>query len=252
MNYLQSEKIKELEIKADEIRKLMSGFLLEKNEDYSNASLEAINLFTLLYFHVLKHDPKNPEWKERDRIILSNNYISPALYATMAHAGYLTGEELKNLYEAELRSQDYYQRRKFLPGIEINSGSHGFGLSQAVGMTIADKIDRDYRKSSDKFFYCFLDNQELQEEQNWEAVKIAGKEKLNNLITVLHRNSLQKSNFLEDAILFRNFVDKFEALNWHVLNANSSNFDDMDNVIWQAQSVFAKPTVIVMQNNGGL
>lgn len=250
MNYLQSEKIKELEIKAAEIRNLMSSNFFGEDEDCSKISLEAINLFTLLYFHVLKHDPKNPEWKERDRVILSDNHISPALYATLAHAGYLPVEELKNLYDAELNSQDYHQCRKFLPGIEINSDSHGFGLSQAVGMTLADKMDRDYRGLSDKFFYCFLDNQELQEEQNWEAIKIAGKEKLNNLITVLHRNNLQKNSFLEDAILLRNFTDKFETLNWHVLKANSCDFDDMDNVIWQAQSVFAKPTVIIMQNNG--
>lgn len=246
MNYLHSDKIKVLENKSNEIRKLMTSSFFDLERKRPVSSLEAINIFTLLYFHVLKHNPKDPEWEERDRLILSNRHIYPALYATMAHAGYFSVEELNTLHKSELFSQGY-PTRAFLPGVDTNFGMRG-SLSQAVGMTLADKIDSG--RSSDKFFYCFLDSKELQEGQNWEAIKMAGKQNLHNLITILNKNNFEEDSFIEDTMLLKASVSRLETLNWHVLNANSNDFDDMDDVIWQAQAVFAKPTIIVMHNGG--
>ena len=242
MNYLHSDKIKELKIKSDEIRKLMSDNF-EVGRECPIDLLKAVDLLTLLYFHILKHDPKDPEWKERDRLIFSNRDIYPALYATMAHAGYFSIEELKTPPKFRSRPQDH-PPRAFLSGIE-NFGLLGSGLFQAVGMALADRMDHGH--SSDKFFYSLLNNKELQEAQNWEAIHLAGKGRLHNLIAIIDGDNIQTEGSKGNTIPLESITDKFEEFNWHILNANSHDFDDMDNAIGQAQAVFAKPTVIIAQ-----
>ena len=244
MNYLHSDKIKELEIKSGEIRKLMSDSFFEVGRECPSDSLRAVDFLTLLYFHILKHDPKDPEWKERDRLIFSSSHIYPALYATMAHAGYFSIEELKILPKFGSRPQDY-PSRALLSGIEINSGLPGSGLFQTVGMALADRMD--YGRSSDKFFYFLLGDKELQEVQNWEAVHLAGKGQLHNLIAIIDGDNIQTDSSKGNMIPLELVTDKFEEFNWHVLNADSYDFDDMDNAIGQAQAVFAKPTVVIVQ-----
>lgn len=242
MNYLHSDKIKELEIKAGEIRRSIIESLVEAGSGHTAGSLGMTDILTLLYFHTLKHDPKDPDWEERDRLILSNGHICPVLYATMAHAGYFSIDELKTLRKFGSRLQGH-PHREFLPGIETSSGPLGSGLSQAVGMTLADRIDRG--RSSNKFFYCLLGDGELDEGQIWEAAMLAGKERLHNLIAIIDRNNIQIDGFTEDIMPLEPLADKFEAFNWHVINANGHDFDDIDDAIGQAQAVFAKPTVII-------
>ena len=243
MNYLHSDKIKELEIKSDEIRKLMSDSLFEVGRECPTGLLGEVDLLTLLYFHVLKHDPKNPNWLERDHLIFSNNHIY-AFYAILAHAGCFSIEELETIYKF-MSHRRRYPLRIFSPDIETNFVSLESGLSQAVGMTLADRMDHGH--SSDKLFYCLLDNKELQKRRNWEAMHLAGKGQLHNLIAIIDGNNIQTDGFKENTTPLESVTDKFEEFNWHVLNANSHDFDDMDNAIGQAQAVFAKPTVIIAQ-----
>ena len=234
MNYLHSDKIKELENRSNEIRKSIIEDILENGSEHTSKHLRMVDVLTLLYFHILKHDPKDPNKKDRDRLIFSNRDIYPALYATLFHAGYFPTEKLKIFRETACR--------EFLPNIETGSDLLG-SLSQAVGMTLADRMDRGC--SSNKFFYCLLNDRELQETQNWEAIHLAGKERLHKLIVIVEKNNVQ--NDLGNIIQPESFVDRFEEFNWHVLNANGHDFDDMDDVIGQGQAVFAKPTVIMTQ-----
>ncbi|MBU0722622.1 transketolase [Patescibacteria group bacterium] len=242
MSYLHSDKIKILETKASEIRQAIIDSVLNAESGHIAGALGMTDVFVLLYFHTLKHNPKDPLWEERDRLILSNGHICPALYTTMAYAGYFPIEELKTLRKFGSRLQGH-PHREFLPGIETSSGPLGSGLSQAVGMTLADRIDRG--RSSNRFFYCLVGDGELQEGQNWEAIQMAGKERLHNLIVIVDRNNIQIDGFTEDVMPLEPLQDKFEAFNWHVINASGHDFDDLDDAIIQAQAVFAKPTVII-------
>ena len=241
MNYLHSDKIRELESKSDEIRKSISEDILEDNSEYTSKYLRMVDVLTLLYFHILKYNPKDKNQKDHDRLIFSNRDIYPALYATLSHAGYFPTEELKTLREFDTCLQDT-AIRALLPNIETSPDSQG-SLSQAVGMVLADKINRG--GSSNKFFYYLWDDKELQEAQNWEAVALAGKKQLHNLIAFIDKNDNQIGNFMKEEIPFESLVNKFEAANWHVLSADKHDFDDLDNVIGQGQAVFAKPTVII-------
>ncbi|MCK5027516.1 MAG: transketolase [Candidatus Pacebacteria bacterium] len=240
--YLHNEKIKELEKKANEIRKLTIESLIEAGSGHTAGSLGMADIFTLLYFHILKHDPKKPDWIKRDRLVLSNGHICPVLYATMAVAGYFPKKELKTLRKFGSRLQGH-PHREFLPGIETSSGPLGSGLSQALGMALVDRLDSG--RSSSRFFYCIMGDGELNEGQVWEAVMMAGKEKLHNLIAIVDRNNIQIDGFTEDVMPLEPLRAKFEAFNWHVVEASGHDFDDLDDAIGQAQAVFAKPTVVI-------
>src|SRR6266576_2703479 len=133
--------------------------LLEAGSGHTAGPLDMADIFTALYFHILKHDPKNPTWEERDRLVLSNGHICPVLYATMAHAGYFPIEELKTLRKFGTRMQGH-PHRDWLPALETSSGPLASGLSQAVGMAIADRMD--HGRSSNKYFYCLMSDGELE------------------------------------------------------------------------------------------
>ena len=242
MQYLHADKIKDLEEKANLIRQSIIDSLIEAGSGHTAGSLGMADVFTLLYFHTLKHDPKNPDWNERDRLILSNGHICPALYATMAHAGYFPVEELQTLRKFGSRLQGH-PHREYLPGIETSSGPLGSGLSQALGMALAERIDNG--RMSDKFFYCLMGDGELNEGQVWEAAMMAGKEKLHNLILIIDRNNIQIDGYTEDVMPLEPLREKFESFGWHVTEANGHDFDDLDDCIGQAKAVFAKPTVLI-------
>ena len=148
---LTDNKIKELELKANDIRQSIITMLLEAGSGHTAGPLDMADIFTYLYFHALKHNPKVPSWADRDRLVLSNGHICPVLYATMAHAGYFPVEELKTLRKFGSRLQGH-PHRDFLPALETSSGPLGSGLSQAVGMALADRIDNG--RTSSKQFYC--------------------------------------------------------------------------------------------------
>lgn len=240
--FLSDDKIKVLEKKALDIRRSIIDMLVLAGSGHTAGPLGMADIFTLLYFHILKHDPENPDWVERDRLVLSNGHICPVLYATMAHAGYFPLDELSTLRKFGSRLQGH-PHREWLPGIETSSGPLGSGLSQAVGMALATKID--FGRSANKHIYCLMSDGELECGQTWEAAMLAGKEQLHNLIAIIDRNNIQIDGYTEDIMPLEPLADKFRAWNWQVIEADGHNFEAMNDAINEAKSIFGKPAVII-------
>jgi len=231
----------ELEEKANDIRESIIEMLLAAGSGHTAGPLGMADVFTVLYFHTLRHDPKNPAWEDRDRLVLSNGHICPVLYATMAHAGYFPIEELKTLRKFGSRLQGH-PHREFLPALETSSGPLGEGLSQAVGMAIADRMDR---ASSSRRIYCLMSDGELEEGQTWEAAMLAGKHALHNLVGLIDRNNIQIDGFTEKVMPLEPLADKWRAWNWHVLEIDGHNIEAIADAFEAAKSIFEKPTVII-------
>ena len=240
--------IRELEIQANEIRQSIISMLLEAGSGHTAGPLGMADIFTALYFQLLRHNPVDPSWSDRDRLILSNGHINPVLYATMAHAGYFPVEELKTLRKFGSRLQGH-PHREFLPMLENSSGPLGSGLSQAVGMAIADRMD--FGIASSKFFYCLMSDGELGEGNSWEALMLAGKEKLRNLIAIVDRNNIQIDGYTEDILPLEPLMDKWEAFNWHVQEIDGHNIEQFISAVNQAKAVFEKPSVIIARTIPG-
>lgn len=239
--HLSKEKIKELEVKALEIRKNIIEMLVEAGSGHTAGALGMTDIFTLFYFHILRHDPKNLLWPERDRLVLSNGHICPVLYATMAHAGYFPIEELKTLRKFGARLQGH-PHREYLPYVETSSGPLGEGLSQSVGMALADKIDH---KDEDRFIYCFMSDGELDEGNTWEGIMLAGKYKLNNLIAIIDRNNIQIDGKTDDVMPLEPLVKKWEAFGWKVFETDGHDFKKINEVVEKAQREGDMPSVII-------
>lgn len=242
MSTLSDTRVKSLEKKANDIRQSIIEMLVEAGSGHTAGPLGMADIFTALFFHSLKHDSKNPSWKDRDRLVLSNGHICPVLYATMAHAGYFPLQELMTLRKFGSRLQGH-PHREFLPMLETSSGPLGEGLGQIVGMSLADRIDNG--RSSDTFFYCLLGDGELDEGSNWEAAMLAGKEKLHNITAIVDRNNIQIDGFTEDIMPLESLRNKWDAFGWHVLEIDGHDFGEIVSAIDQAKSVYEKPTVII-------
>lgn len=242
MEHLSDQQIRELELRANDVRQTIIEMLIEAGSGHTAGPLGMADIFTLLYFHALRHDPKNPEWEERDRLVLSNGHIAPVLYATMAHVGYFGVEECKTLRKFGSRLQGH-PHREWLPGLETSSGPLGSGLSQAVGMALADRIDRG--RQSNRFYYCLMGDGETNEGQVWEAAMQAGKEKLHNLIGIIDRNNIQIDGFTEDIMPLENFRDKWESFGWHVQEIDGHSMEAINDAINEAKAVFNKPSMII-------
>ncbi|MEK7607844.1 MAG: transketolase [Patescibacteria group bacterium] len=239
---LTQSKIKELEIKANDIRRSIIEMLLEAGSGHTAGSLGMADVFTTLYFHTLKHDPKKPRWPERDRLVLSNGHIAPVLYATMAHAGYFPVDELKTLRKFGTRLQGH-PHREYLPMLETSSGPLGAGLSQAVGMALADRIDNG--KQTQKRIYCLTSDGEHDEGNTWEAIMLAGKEKLNNLVCVVDRNNIQIDGYTENIMPLEPLANKYITFNWHVIEIDGNSIAEIVLAFDEAKTIFEKPTVII-------
>ena len=241
MSDLSDEKRIKLEETANDIRESIIEMLLEAKSGHTAGALGMADVFTVLYFHTLNHDPKNPSWEGRDRLILSNGHICPVLYATMAYAGYFPKEELLTLRKFGSRLQGH-PHRDFLPMLETSSGPLGEGLSQAVGMALADKIDH---KDGERRIYCLMSDGELEEGQNWEAIMLGGKNKLNNLVALVDRNNIQIDGNTEDIMPLEPLADKWRAFNWHVIEIDGHNMEEIADAYNMAKTIFEKPTVII-------
>ncbi len=241
MYYLTDTEIKNLEQKANAIRQSIIEMLVAAGSGHTAGSLDMADVFALLYFHVLKHDPKNPDWEERDRLVLSAGHICPVLYATMAHAGYFPVDELLTLRKFGSRLQGH-PHRGTLPGIETSSGPLGSGLSQAVGMAIAERMDNPY---TSKFIYCITGDGELDEGQMWEAAMLAGKEGLHNLVVIVDRNGIQIDGYTKDVMPLESLRNKFESFNFHVQEVDGHNIRMVNDAIGKAQSIYGQPSVII-------
>ena len=241
MRHLHGTDIKRLELMANTVRQSIIEMLVAAGSGHTAGPLGMADIFTLLYFHVLEHDPKDPAWPDRDRLILSNGHICPVLYATLAHAGYFPVEELVTLRTLGTRLQGH-PHRETLPGIETSSGPLGSGLSQAVGMAIAERMDNPY---SAKYFYCLTGDGELNEGQIWEAALLAGKEKLHNLIVIVDRNGIQIDGYTKDVMPLESLRAKFESFNFDVQEVDGHNIRSVNDAIGKAQSVYSQPSVII-------
>lgn len=241
MRYLSGNDVYELEQKANEIRQSIIEMLAAAGSGHTAGPLGMADVMTLLYFHVLKHDPTRPDWEERDRVILSNGHICPGLYATLAHAGYFPVEELLTLRQLGSRLQGH-PHRTMLPGIETSSGPLGSGLSQAAGMALAERIDNPY---SAKYFYCLTGDGELNEGQIWEAAMLAGREQLHNLIVIVDRNGIQIDGYTKDVMPLEPLAEKFAAFNFDVQEVDGHNIRSVNDAIGKAQAVYAQPSIII-------
>jgi len=241
MKYLKDSDVRELEAKANEIRQSIIEMLMEAGSGHTAGPLGMADIFTLLYFEVMRHDPKNPEWEERDRLVLSNGHICPVLYATMAHAGYFSVEELLTLRKFGTRLQGH-PHRTALPGIETSSGPLGSGLSQAVGMTLAERMENPY---SSKYVYCITGDGELDEGQIWEAAMLAGKEKLHNLIVIVDRNGIQIDGYTKNVMPLEPLAEKFIDFGFDVQEVDGHNIRSVNDAIGKAQAVYSQPSLII-------
>jgi transketolase len=258
---LTDTQIKTLEEKALAIRASILEMLVSAGSGHTAGPLGMTDIFTALYFHIANHDPKNPDWPNRDRIILSNGHITPVRYATMAHAGYFPVEELLTLRKFGTRLQGHPERHA-LPGLENTSGPLGSGLSQAIGMALGLRMDggsplsfKERGLGGEVFpkphIYCLMSDGELNEGNSWEAIMFAGKEKLSNLTAIIDRNNIQIDGNTEDVMPLEPLADKWRAFNWYVIEIDGHNFQDIVDAVNLAKAVPEKPTVIIARTIPG-
>jgi transketolase len=236
---LAARDIQKLEEKANLIRQDIVKMLLEAGSGHSAGPLGMADVFTALYFHTLNPDPAKPDWSERDRLVLSNGHICPVLYASLAHAGYFPVAELMSLRKLGSRLQGH-PHRSALPGLETTSGPLGSGLSQAVGMALAGRMDKAKWQ-----VFCLMSDGEQDAGNTWEAVMLAGKERLHNLTGLIDRNNIQIDGFTEDIMPLENLRAKYEAFNWHVLEIDGHNMQEIIDAFAKARTIFEKPTLII-------
>lgn len=236
---ITAQEIHKLEERANLIRQDIIQMLLEAGSGHSAGPLGMADVFTALYFHILNHDPKNPNWEDRDRLILSNGHICPVRYAAMAHAGYFPISELQTLRKLGSRLQGHPHRTS-LPGLETTSGPLGSGLSQSCGLALAAKIDQKKWR-----VICLMSDGEQEEGNTWEAAMLAGKYKLNNLTALIDRNNIQIDGFTENIMPLEPLREKYEAFGWHVLEIDGHNIEEIIDAFSQAKAIFEKPTVII-------
>lgn len=239
MTHLTDEQARQLERQANEIRMSIIDMLEDAGSGHTAGPLDMTDIFTALYFHVLRHDPTHPDWEDRDRLFLSNGHIVPVRYATMAHAGYFPVEELKTLRKFGSRLQGHPERHA-LQGLESTSGPLGSGLSQAAGYAYAARMDgKKFR------IYCAISDGELQEGNSWEAIMFAGNNKLSNMTVVIDRNNIQINGMTERVMPLEPLADKWRAFNWHVLEINGHSMEAIIGAFEEAKAIAEKPTVII-------
>ncbi len=232
-------KIQKLEETAYELRQEVIRMLLEAGSGHSAGALGTADIFSALYFEILNIDPKDPKKADRDRFILSCGHICPIFYATLAYRGFFPKEELKTLRKINTRLQGHPQNL-ILPGVENTSGPLGQGLSQAVGMALAAKLDAaTYR------IYCLGSDGELNEGQTWEAAMFAGAKNVNNLTWFIDRNNIQIDGLTENVMRLEPLREKLEAFNWYVIEIDGHNIDEIINACNMAKAISERPTVII-------
>jgi len=239
MEPLTDALVHELSYKANQIRQTIIEMLVAAGSGHTAGPLGMADIFTALYFHVLNHDPKNPDWLERDRLILSNGHIVPVRYAAMAHAGYFPIEECLTLRKFGSRLQGHPDRLR-LPGLETTSGPLGSGLSQAAGMAYAARMD-----ASKVRIYCAMSDGEHDAGNTWEAIMFAGANRLSNLTAIIDRNNIQIDGYTESIMPLEPLREKYEAFNWHVLEVDGHNIPQFIQACGEAKAIAEKPTLII-------
>ena len=235
----------ELEKMANEIRKDIVTAVHSAKSGHPGGSLSSADIFTYLYFEEMNVDPANPKWEDRDRFVLSKGHVAPGLYSTLAEKGYFPKEDLKTLRHTGSYLQGHPDM-KHIPGIDMSSGSLGQGVSVAVGMAAAGKYDKkDYR------VYTLTGDGEIQEGQIWEAAMWAGHRKLDNLVVIVDNNNLQIDGSIEDVCSPYPIDKKFEAFNFHVINIDGNDFDQIRAAFKEARETKGMPTAIIAKTVKG-
>lgn len=235
----------ELEKMANEIRKDIVTAVHSAKSGHPGGSLSSADIFTYLYFEEMNVDPANPKWEDRDRFVLSKGHVAPGLYSTLAEKGYFSKEDLKTLRHTGSYLQGHPDM-KHIPGVDMSSGSLGQGVSVAVGMAAAGKYDKkDYR------VYTLTGDGEIQEGQIWEAAMWAGHRKLDNLVVIVDNNNLQIDGSVEDVCSPYPIDKKFEAFNFHVINIDGNDFDQIRAAFKEARETKGMPTAIIAKTVKG-
>ena len=233
MNKLELQKV------ANEVRKGIITSVHAAKAGHPGGSLSAADIFTYLYFEEMNVDPKDPKKADRDRFVLSKGHTSPGLYSALAQKGYFPVEDLETLRHLGSYLQGHPDM-KHIPGVDMSSGSLGQGISAAVGMAIAGKMDNaDYR------VYTLLGDGEIQEGQVWEASMMAGFRKLDNLVVIVDNNNLQIDGAIDEVCSPYPIDKKFEAFNFHVINIDGNDFDQIDAAFKEAKATKGMPTAII-------
>ena len=230
---------------ANEIRKGIVTALHSAKAGHPGGSLSATEIFTYLYFEEMNVDPKDPKKADRDRFVLSKGHTAPGLYSTLAQKGFFPKEDLVTLRHTGSYLQGHPDM-KHIPGVDMSSGSLGQGISAAVGMAIAGKLDNaDYR------VYTLLGDGEIQEGQVWEASMLAAHRKLDNLVVIVDNNNLQIDGAITEVNSPYPIDKKFEAFNFHVINIDGNDFDQIDAAFKEAKAVKGQPTAIIAKTVKG-
>ncbi|MBI4435158.1 transketolase [Candidatus Uhrbacteria bacterium] len=237
--HLHDKKLKQLEERATAIREDLIDMLVEAGSGHSAGPLGMADIFTALYFHVMVHDPKHPDWSDRDRLILSNGHICPIRYVAMAHAGYFPKKMLMTLRKFGSPLQGHPERER-LPGVETTSGPLGSGSSQAVGLAYTALLDRKPWR-----VYCAMSDGELEAGQTWEAMLFAGRNKLYNCTFIIDRNNIQIDGTTEEIMPLEPLAAKFESFNLNVVRCAGNSIRDFVTAVERAHGVSEKPTVII-------
>jgi transketolase len=239
MASLTNETRRDLERHANAVRQSIIEMLVEAGSGHSAGSLDMADVFTALYFHLMKHDPKNPLWEERDRLLLSAGHICPVRYAAMAHAGYIPLSELMTLRKFGSRLQGHPERTRLL-SLETTSGPLGEGLAQGVGMAYAAKLDgKKWR------VFVVTSDAEHQAGLHWEAMMFAGKEELDNVVCIIDRNFIQIDGATEKVMPLEPLAEKYEAFNWRVWECDGNDIGEFIETVEQALETPGKPHVII-------
>lgn len=238
--------IEELEQIATAIRKDIISMLEKAGSGHSAGPLGLADVFTALYFSVMRHNPKKPDWAERDILILSNGHCVPVRYAAMAEAGYFDKKELDTLRQFGSRLQGHPERVR-LPGLETTSGPLGCGLSQAVGVALALRLNKQLQR----WVYVVLGDGELDEGNSWEAAMLASKYELHNIIGIIDRNNIQIDGPTESVMPLEDLRAKWEAFGWHVLEINGNDIEAVIDACAMARAIVEKPVMIIAHNIPG-
>jgi len=229
----------ELAAIAKQMRRTVIEMITEAKSGHPGGSLSATEILVTLFFDVLRHDPSNPKWKDRDRFILSKGHCCPILYAIMAELGYCPKDQLNTLRKLGSVYQGHPDVR-FIPALEASTGSLGEGLSLGIGMAMAAKLDHSPSRS-----YVLLGDGEIQEGQIWEAAMFAGNNELDNLCAILDYNGIQLDGFVKDIMDLEPIEDKWRAFGWHVIKVNGHHIEGLQNAFAEAAATKDKPAILI-------
>lgn len=233
--------LSQLDTMANTLRQDVIRMLETAGSGHSAGPLGMADIFTALYFRVLSHRPTAPNWKGRDRLVLSNGHTAPILYAALARSGYFPVDELRTLRALHSRLQGHPERTR-LPGVETTSGPLGCGLSQGAGMAYAlEHLD----KVSHQWVYVMMSDGELNEGNIWEAAMFAAKNKLYNLVGIIDRNNIQISGSTESVMPLEDLRGKWESFGWHVQEIDGNNIESVIDACSMARAITTQPSVII-------